>query len=585
MSRTLDKKRGSRAKLTDSPPASPASPSSPSSTTPRIVFEKADSSPKLPLGMISLSSPGEGSLLSPSPSNEDGSTSPKMALPRRLASVTISGTTSGVLNVEVDPALTGLAKMLAMRSRLCTEVKDTEYSYLTSLRTAIQSFLSPIKEKLGKADEILTNDEITLIFNNVTEIEEHSASFWRELAARCKTLTDETCFGDVFLKYLNNKSFTNAYVNYINGYELAIAAIGEKFKSKKDKFTQFIKAVEEKEKDQSYFKNLSFTSFLITPVQRIPRYVLLLKDLLKNTPEDHADYENVKVALEKISKIATLINERKREDEQLRKMQELVEHFENKEDIASLQLATPGIGRYYIAEGPINEVQPNGNTETRTLIVLSDMLIATHKKGKDKYIYKWRINLLNCKIDDKEVEGGFKVYELRKIPEHPFIVEESILLMPTKEPQFNAEFWAKTFNTASSAFWSDQKMRIIQNSQEMKKHMIVHLLTEKDWRLLNSSMSTMTLQKDDVVLKEGEVFKNLYWITKGTVRVQKVLGNETVVFARINKEEFFGEMSYLKKKEQKIGASVVADADDTVIQYIPEAVSYTHLTLPTILRV
>jgi len=69
---------------------------------------------------------------------------------------------------------------------------------------------------------------------------------------------------------------------------------------------QFIKAVEEKEKDQSYFKNLSFTSFLITPVQRyltsrqawrilvlaltymifrIPRYVLLLKDLLKNTPE------------------------------------------------------------------------------------------------------------------------------------------------------------------------------------------------------------------------------------------------------------------------------------------------------------
>jgi len=43
-----------------------------------------------------------------------------------------------------------------------------------------------------------------------------------------------------------------------------------------------------------------------------------------------------------------------------------------------------------------------------------------------------------------------------------------------------------------------------------------------------------------------------------------------VVFARINKEEFFGEMSYLKKKEQKIGASVVADADDTVIQYIPE---------------
>ena len=33
--------------------------------------------------------------------------------------------------------------------------------------------------------------------------------------------------------------------------------------------------------------NLDLMGYLITPVQRLPRYKLLLEDLLRNTPEDH----------------------------------------------------------------------------------------------------------------------------------------------------------------------------------------------------------------------------------------------------------------------------------------------------------
>lgn len=31
-------------------------------------------------------------------------------------------------------------------------------------------------------------------------------------------------------------------------------------------------------------------SYLIRPVQRIPRYILLLTDMIKHTPKDHPDY-------------------------------------------------------------------------------------------------------------------------------------------------------------------------------------------------------------------------------------------------------------------------------------------------------
>ena len=38
---------------------------------------------------------------------------------------------------------------------------------------------------------------------------------------------------------------------------------------------------------------LDFNSLLIKPIQRLPKYVLLFKDLLKHTPEDHPDYKNI----------------------------------------------------------------------------------------------------------------------------------------------------------------------------------------------------------------------------------------------------------------------------------------------------
>lgn len=47
-----------------------------------------------------------------------------------------------------------------------------------------------------------------------------------------------------------------------------------------------------------FFKNIhtigmSLDSFLIEPVQRIPRYCMLLNELLKNTDELHPDFENI----------------------------------------------------------------------------------------------------------------------------------------------------------------------------------------------------------------------------------------------------------------------------------------------------
>lgn len=47
-------------------------------------------------------------------------------------------------------------------------------------------------------------------------------------------------------------------------------------------------------------ENLTLESLLVGPVQRIPRYKLLLEELRKYTPVDHADYGNIVQACETV---------------------------------------------------------------------------------------------------------------------------------------------------------------------------------------------------------------------------------------------------------------------------------------------
>ena len=66
------------------------------------------------------------------------------------------------------------------------------------------------------------------------------------------------------------------------------------------------------------------------PIQRVPRYALLLKELHRYTPPFHADDNTLSRTLTEIFKVAQLINENKREEENKRKVRSIAELFGNK---------------------------------------------------------------------------------------------------------------------------------------------------------------------------------------------------------------------------------------------------------------
>jgi hypothetical protein len=80
-------------------------------------------------------------------------------------------------------------------------------------------------------------------------------------------------------------------------------------------------------------RGLNLFSFLIAPVQRICKYPLLFRDLLRNTAEDHADFGPVTAALSQIEGVVEYVNEAKRTAEQLQRIVDIQSCIEGLDDL------------------------------------------------------------------------------------------------------------------------------------------------------------------------------------------------------------------------------------------------------------
>ncbi|KAJ3044583.1 hypothetical protein HDV00_001509 [Rhizophlyctis rosea] len=75
---------------------------------------------------------------------------------------------------------------------------------------------------------------------------------------------------------------------------------------------RFCKFIQQAKQHPQHFQN-NLDSYLILAVQRLPRYVLLMNELMDCTPETHPDYAGLKKAREEMKKRVTECNEKMRE--------------------------------------------------------------------------------------------------------------------------------------------------------------------------------------------------------------------------------------------------------------------------------
>jgi len=253
-------------------------------------------------------------------------------------------------NKEEDHEMEGL------RKKAIEEIINSEKSYLKQLEIVEEFFMKPLQE-----NEILASQIYASIFGDILGIRQVN----KELLLAMETSTDK--IGKVFLDLAPYLKF---YSTYANDFKTATNLVEDQLVKNKP-FRTFM---ERQESRPEVCKKLN--ALLIAPIQRIPRYKLLLDDIIKNTPRYHPDKENLMESRTQIDAIAWYINDQIKEYEHSKIMIDIQK---------SLTGGLPKIikpDRKLIKQGNLMKVNKSGgHAQPRYVILFSDMLMYCKFKG------------------------------------------------------------------------------------------------------------------------------------------------------------------------------------------------------------
>ncbi|KAM9313204.1 rho guanine nucleotide exchange factor 37 [Gastrophryne carolinensis] len=183
------------------------------------------------------------------------------------------------------------------------ELINTEISYVQSLRL----LTSHIQPRLAKIPEV----DVKSLFCNVDEILLLHETFLSELKATEKDeQTQPRQIASLFQEF--SRDMENSYALYCYGYARSSSLLQSYQESHvSEKIIEVLQTVPNWDPTKQW-QDLSF--YLVQPVQRITRYPLLLKNLLK-VVQDKQSQEALQRALETMNVVNININENKRRKE------------------------------------------------------------------------------------------------------------------------------------------------------------------------------------------------------------------------------------------------------------------------------
>jgi len=147
----------------------------------------------------------------------------------------------------------------------------------------------------------------------------HMQSVLKVIFLRVEKWNLYQCLGDIFLQIM---SLMKIYTQYISNYSNSTGLLREL--NDNPQWVQWKQAQEMK------LGGMTLASLLIMPVQRVPRYILLLRDLFKHTWCEHPDYANLQQAASEMEELTAFLDQKKKESENLNRLAVLAAKFKGK---------------------------------------------------------------------------------------------------------------------------------------------------------------------------------------------------------------------------------------------------------------
>uniref|UniRef100_G1T3T5 Phosphatidylinositol 3,4,5-trisphosphate-dependent Rac exchanger 1 protein n=1 Tax=Oryctolagus cuniculus TaxID=9986 RepID=G1T3T5_RABIT len=293
------------------------------------------------------------------------------------------------------------------------------------------AFLHRIRQNVADSVEKgLTEENVKVLFSNIEDILEVHKDF---LAALEYCLQPEPQsqheLGNVFLKF---KDKFCVYEEYCSNHEKALRLLVElnKIPTVRAFLLSCMLLGGRKTTD------IPLEGYLLSPIQRICKYPLLLKELAKRTPGKHPDHPAVQSALQAMKTVCSNINETKRQMEKLEALEQLQSHIEGWEGSNLTDICTQ-----LLLQGTLLKISA-GNIQERAFFLFDNLLVYCKRKSRvtgskkstkrtksingSLYIFRGRINTEVMEVENVEdgtadyhsngytVTNGWKIHNTAK---------------------------------------------------------------------------------------------------------------------------------------------------------------------------
>jgi len=352
---------------------------------------------------------------------------------------------------------------LFLKGKVIAEIIETEKDYVENLKTIRDLYKNPLKES-----KILLESEIEVLFSNVeTLINIHEKYILEKVTAQLGENKDYTNIkiADIFSQFAEP---LKEYQTYCTSHVSALFLLDD---LKEDSnFVQFVRSIYRVPRN----KNYQLSTWLIIPIQRLCKYPLLFKQLLRYIEEDKEEYEKVLEVEKSIKETVQYVNDKQKDAE--------LETEKRKKEIIEIQnrllddVNLVKYGRKIHKAGVITVLNRRKNSFNETyLVIFTDLILLAKLKKGDKLKIRSLIQIQNVKLTDMGMEQDLSCLEVCDISSN----EVQVLVFNENDSKYE---WLTAIRTQYSAFLSQQIKRA--GGDQWIKEKIDAIMNAVDHRIL-----------------------------------------------------------------------------------------------------
>mmetsp|Transcript_9885 Transcript_9885/g.24675 ORF Transcript_9885/g.24675 Transcript_9885/m.24675 type:complete len:830 (-) Transcript_9885:169-2658(-) len=196
-----------------------------------------------------------------------------------------------LLDLLKSEACRSFCKRGVKKHQLIKELLYTETRYVEDLKVLLKVYVEPLKDS-----KYLAVNEHAAIFSNIEGLVAMNAELLELLRARYDEWPAKSTFGDIFVA---KKDLLQLYGRFVRNFRVSNEVI-DQLTAKKTPFSQFL---EEQRRETK-----ALNAYLIMPVQRLPRYEMMLEQIFDLTDAEHEDKDHLRQAVKIVKETTEYID-------------------------------------------------------------------------------------------------------------------------------------------------------------------------------------------------------------------------------------------------------------------------------------